>query len=52
MTQANKASAIDDVIARAVRELDLEDKVRLLTGAAAFSLQGNDRYRATAHDLQ
>ena len=43
MTQANgaSASAIDDVIARAIRELDLEDKVRLLTGAAAFSLQGN-----------
>ena len=36
------ASAIDDVIARAIRELDLADKVRLLTGAAAFSLQGND----------
>jgi hypothetical protein len=42
--KANEAStsAIDDVIARAVRELDLEDKVRLLTGAAAFSLHGNE----------
>ncbi len=36
------ARAIDDVIARAVRELDLEDKVELLTGAAAFSLHGNE----------
>ncbi|HET9777943.1 MAG TPA: glycoside hydrolase family 3 C-terminal domain-containing protein [Propionibacteriaceae bacterium] len=44
MRKANEAStsAIDDVIARAVRELDLEDKVRLLTGAAAFSLHGNE----------
>jgi beta-glucosidase len=32
----------DDVIDRAVRELDLEAKVTLLTGAAAFSLHGND----------
>jgi beta-glucosidase len=44
MRKANEAStsAIDDVIARTVRELDLEDKVRLLTGAAAFSLHGNE----------
>ena len=44
MRKANEAStsAIDDVIARAMRELDLEDKVRLLTGAAAFSLHGNE----------
>jgi beta-glucosidase len=44
MRKANEASTsvIDDVIARAVRELDLEDKVRLLTGAAAFSLHGNE----------
>ena len=44
MTQGNESSArdIDDVIARALRELDLEDKVQLLTGAAAFSLHGND----------
>jgi beta-glucosidase len=42
--KANEAStsAIDDVIARALRELDLEEKVRLLTGAAAFSLHGNE----------
>ena len=44
MTQGNESSArdIDDVIARALRELDLEGKVQLLTGAAAFSLHGND----------
>jgi hypothetical protein len=38
MSHGNEASAsaIDDVIAEAVRELDLEDKVQLLTGAAAF----------------
>jgi hypothetical protein len=44
MRKADEASisAIDDVIARATRELDLEDKVRLLTGAAAFSLHGNE----------
>jgi beta-glucosidase len=44
MSQGTEASAraIDDVIARAVRELDLEDKVELLTGAAAFSLHGNE----------
>lgn len=44
MTQGNEASAsaIADVIIRAVRELDLESKVQLLTGAAAFSLHGND----------
>jgi beta-glucosidase len=44
MRKANEASisAIDDVIARAIRGLDLEDKVRLLTGAAAFSLHGNE----------
>src|SRR5688500_3790900 len=44
MPQGNEASAsaIDDVIIRAARELDLEDKVQLLTGAAAFSLHGND----------
>jgi beta-glucosidase len=35
-------STTDDVIDRAVRELDLETKVELLTGAAAFSLHGND----------
>jgi hypothetical protein len=38
MSHGNEApaSAIDDVIAEAVRELDLEEKVQLLTGAAAF----------------
>ena len=30
------ASAIDDVIAEAVRELDLEEKVQLLTGPPRF----------------
>jgi beta-glucosidase len=39
---AASATAIDDVIAEAVRELDLEEKVQLLTGAAAFSLHGNE----------
>jgi hypothetical protein len=36
MSHGNEASAsvIDDVIAAAVRELDLEEKVQLLTGAA------------------
>ena len=34
--------SIEDVIERAVRELDLAAKVKLLTGAAAFSLYGND----------
>jgi beta-glucosidase len=44
MSHGNEApaSAIDDVIAEAVRELDLEEKVQLLTGAAAFSLHGNE----------
>ena len=44
MSHGNEASAsaIDDVIAKAVRELDLEDKVKLLTGAAAFSLHGDE----------
>jgi beta-glucosidase len=42
MSHGNEVSAIDDVIARATRELDLEDKVKLLTGAAAFSLHGNE----------
>jgi beta-glucosidase len=44
MSHGNEASAsvIDDVIAAAVRELDLEEKVQLLTGAAAFSLHGNE----------
>lgn len=44
MPQGNEASAnaIDDVIAEAVRELDLAAKVQLLTGAAAFSLHGNE----------
>jgi beta-glucosidase len=44
MSQSNEASAsaIDHVIAKAVGELDLEDKVELLTGAAAFSLHGNE----------
>ena len=44
MTHGNESSArdIDEVIARALRELDLEGKVQLLTGAAAFSLHGND----------
>ena len=36
------AKAIDDVIAKALRELDVADKVQLLTGAAAFSLHGNE----------
>jgi beta-glucosidase len=35
-------ATIDDIIDRAMRELDLETKVELLTGAAAFSLHGND----------
>ena len=38
----SQGRTIDDVIDRAVRELDLEAKVTLLTGAAAFSLHGND----------
>ena len=44
MSQGNEASAsaIDDVIARALRELDLDEKVELLTGAAAFSLHGTE----------
>jgi beta-glucosidase len=44
MSQGKEASArtIDDVIDRAVLGLDLEAKVELLTGAAAFSLHGND----------
>ena len=44
MSQSNEAlaSAIDDMIAKAIRELDLEQKVELLTGAAAFSLHGNE----------
>jgi beta-glucosidase len=44
MHQGNEGSAraIDDVIIRATREFDLEDTVQLLTGAAAFSLHGND----------
>ena len=33
---------IDDVIAHALSELDLETKIMLLTGAATFSLHGND----------
>jgi beta-glucosidase len=44
MAEGNDASAgaVDSVIAKALRELDLEDKVKLLTGAAAFSLHGSD----------
>jgi beta-glucosidase len=38
----SQGRTIDDVIDRAVRELDLAAKVTLLTGAAAFSLHGND----------
>jgi beta-glucosidase len=38
----SSAAAIEDVIRRALPELDLEDKVQLLTGAAAFSLHGNE----------
>ncbi|HEY9471128.1 MAG TPA: glycoside hydrolase family 3 N-terminal domain-containing protein, partial [Propionibacteriaceae bacterium] len=38
----SQGRTIDEVIDRAVRELDLEAKVTLLTGAAAFSLHGND----------
>jgi beta-glucosidase len=38
----SQGRTIDDVMDRAVRELDLEAKVTLLTGAAAFSLHGND----------
>jgi beta-glucosidase len=34
--------SIKDVIEHAVRELDLAAKVKLLTGAATFSLHGND----------
>jgi beta-glucosidase len=34
--------SIDDVIERAIRELDLAAKVELLTGAATFALHGND----------
>ena len=33
---------IDDVIAHALVELDLETKIMLLTGAATFSLHGNE----------
>jgi beta-glucosidase len=44
MSQGHDASArtVDQVVDQAVRELDLEAKVELLTGAAAFSLHGND----------
>jgi len=44
MSEGNEAATrtVEDVIDRAVRELDLEVKVELLTGAAAFSLHGND----------
>jgi hypothetical protein len=44
MSQGHDASArtVDQVVDHAVRELDLEAKVELLTGAAAFSLHGND----------
>jgi beta-glucosidase len=44
MSEGNEASAkaTEAVIARALRELDLEAKVQLLMGAAAFSLHGND----------
>ena len=45
------ARAIDDVIARAVRELDLEDKVELLTGAAVSPCTARG-HRATSDDLQ
>ncbi len=47
MSHGNEASAsaIDDVIAEAVQELDLEEKVQLLTGAAAFSLHGSEAIR-------
>jgi beta-glucosidase len=38
----SQGRTIDDVIDRTVRELDLEAKITLLTGAAAFSLHGND----------
>jgi beta-glucosidase len=38
----SQGRTIDDVIDRAVRELDLETKITLLTGAAAFSLHGNE----------
>ena len=44
MSHDNESSstAIEDVIRKALRELDLHDKVQLLTGAAAFSLHGNE----------
>jgi beta-glucosidase len=38
----SQGRTIDDVIDGAVRELDLEAKIKLLTGAAAFSLHGDD----------
>ena len=34
--------SIEDVIERAIRELDLAAKVELLTGAATFALHGKD----------
>jgi hypothetical protein len=44
MSQGYDASArtVDQVVDQAVRELDLEAKVELLSGAAAFFLHGND----------
>ena len=39
MTESN-ATTLDTVIERALRELDLPTKIKLLTGAATFSLHG------------
>ena len=36
------AASIDEVVAQAIRDLDLETKVSLLTGGAVFSLRGED----------
>ena len=36
------AASIDEVVAQATRDLDLETKISLLTGGAVFSLRGED----------
>ena len=36
------AAGIDEVVAQATRDLDLETKISLLTGGAVFSLRGED----------
>ena len=44
MSESNEAPTrtVEDLIDQAVREFDLEAKIELLTGAAAFSLHGSD----------